>query len=293
MLLRDVLPLLPIWRLGIAPATVAAYGCTVACLDRWTGRAVTVDALTEPLLREFLAYRLRLKAPKTAKRDRATILLLWRLAYAHKLVKRRPPKIESIRVPRRLPVGFSLSEFERLLAAARAMQGDVRGTGIPRRYYWPSLLLFLYDSGSRIGEAMTLTPAAVSLAERFAVLRCSKTGVERLVNLSDQTTAAIAAHYDPRRALVWPLPCHRCRLHRTLDALLSRAGLPHDRWHKFHCLRRTSGSLVQANGGNGSAHLGNSPEVFARYYAVPTILNTSQLNRLPRPCGDAPDDWSI
>lgn len=293
MLLHDLLPLLPQWRLGIAPATVLAYGCSVAVLDRWAGKPIQVEALTEATLRQFLAYRLRLRAPKTVKRDRATVLLLWRLAYLHKLTRRRPPKIESIRVPRRVPVGFSLSEFERLLAMARAMQGDVRGTGIARRYFYPSLFLFLYDSGCRIGEAMSLPAKAVSLAERCALVRCSKTGTERLAHLSDQTIASIAAHYDAARERVWPLCCHRSRLHRTLDALLTRAGLPCDRWHKFHAIRRTSGSLVQANGGNGAAHLGNSPEVFGRYYAVPQILNTSQLNRLPRPCGDEPEDWSI
>jgi integrase len=59
--------------------------------------------------------------------------------------------------------------------------------------------------------------------------------------------------------------------------LLKRAGLPADRWHKTHALRRSHASHLAAAGLDASAALGHSsPLVTRQHYLDPTIVGENR-----------------
>jgi hypothetical protein len=64
--------------------------------------------------------------------------------------------------------------------------------------------------------------------------------------------------------------------------ILKRAGIAPTPGRLFRLFRVTSGSMVEANGGDGSRHLGNGRVVFLRHYCDPRIL-PGQIDLLPRP----------
>ena len=62
-----------------------------------------------------------------------------------------------------------------------------------------ALCLFMFGTGARIGEAVTLTWLALDLGARKAVINQSKTGAERLAHLPPRVVAALANIPSNRR----------------------------------------------------------------------------------------------
>jgi len=272
-------------RLGLSAATQQQYSIACRSLERFSGHSVAVGDLSDELILSWLSARLKQVSPRTVKRERGDLLTLWRFATKKKYCQ-PPLDIPPVKVPRKLPVSWRLTDVEAILSTCRRLPGRMRGTEIRRSAWWSSLIFFLYDSGARIQAALTLPSRALCIAERYAVLpaESSKTGCEQICNLSDQTIAAIAAHYSPARELIWPYEYGRRQIWVQFKAILKRAELPVDRYHMFHCFRRTSGSLLQANGGDACSHLGHSsPAITRRHYLDPRIVGGGQVDRLPRP----------
>lgn len=63
--------------------------------------------------------------------------------------------------------------------------------------------------------------------------------------------------------------------------ILEEAGLPTDRNHKFHCLRRSVASYFEAVGGDATKLLGHSTRrVTEKSYLDPTITETKHASDL-------------
>ena len=84
---------------------------------------------------------------------------------------------------------------------------------------------------------------------------------------------------------MWPWPYSREALDKRLRKILKAAGVRHGRGQGglLHKFRRTSGTLVEAAGGDGAKHIGNTRKVFESHYLDPRFVDRSQLNLLPRP----------
>ena len=67
--------------------------------------------------------------------------------------------------------------------------------------------------------------------------------------------------------------------------ICKRAGVRYGRRYGglFHKLRRTSGTLVEQAGADGSRHIGNTRAVFERRYRDPRFMSRVALELLPRP----------
>ena len=273
-------------RLGISSATIAQHGYACRSLAKFLGRRAKISELSEDLLLPWLSARLQEVAPKTVHRERASILAIWRMAAKRGCCDPPPDDVPRVRVPRKLPIGWFPDEYERLVATARQMKGEIRGTGIHKSLWWSSLLIFLYCVGCRIKAALAVTPGDVDLARRYVRLRVdpAKTDLEQILPLSDQAVAAIAAIYCPHREHIWPWPYGREYIWHVLGKLLETAGLPNDRYHKFQCCRRTNGSLVAVNGSIDAAarQLGHtSTAMTTKHYLDPRILNAGQQPLVP------------
>ena len=71
-----------------------------------------------------------------------------------------------------------------------------------------TLLLLLYGSGMRIGEALHLTLQDVDLTEQVITVRDTKFFKTRLVPIGPKLTRELAAHIERRRQL--PMPMWEC-----------------------------------------------------------------------------------
>ena len=95
--------------------------------------------------------------------------------------------------------------------------------------------------------------------------------VDRSYPLAQQTIELLEA--IPRSKpgpFTWPVD--RATLYNRLNALLLRAGLPHDRGSKFHRLRRTTASHYKAAGGDAQWLLGHASAADTATYIDPRIV---------------------
>lgn len=271
-------------RLGISPSAAEQIGYAIRSLERWHGDPLRISQLSEPLLRGFLSDYCREHSASTANSKRGHLLALWQCAWEEGY-RDQPPrrsKVRVLRTERAVPEAWTPAEVARILVTCNGEQG--RLDGILAACWWRSLLLVAYDTGERRGALLKTMLADLDCDRAVVLFRATKTRQHRLCALSPDTVEACRRILAPQRPLLWPWPHHRSYLDKSLRRILRRAGVPYGRdrggvWHKF---RRTSGSLVEAAGGDGAKHLGNTRAVFEQSYRDPRFFHSS-VELLPRP----------
>ncbi|WP_457813806.1 tyrosine-type recombinase/integrase (plasmid) [Sinorhizobium meliloti] len=119
------------------------------------------------------------------------------------------------------PYVYSTEELHRLLAATSILK-DGHSPQVPTIYR--TLLLLLYGSGMRIGEALRLVLHDVDLSEQIITVRDTKFFKTRLVPIGLKLNCELAAHIE-RRRLVAAVRQQTGRLrHRSHDRRRSDAG---------------------------------------------------------------------
>jgi len=273
-------------QLDLSPGTIEQFRVAIRLFDRWAGKPQTLHGLSEEHVRNFLHdYYATGKSPATVNKKRSLLLSLWNHAYEEELLD-RPPRTRRIPQAREcppLPEAWTAQEVGRLLAAV----GEVyRGTFTAT--YLRALVLILYDTGARVSEVLRLQADDVDLQTGTLIFRATKIGTERLARIHPDTCFACRALLSLERAPPgqppFSSPWDRTWLRELFKRAARHAGLRVGRGNGgvFHKLRRTSGSLVEANGGDGSRHLGNSRRVFEKHYRDPR-LGGDLLDLLPRP----------
>jgi len=108
--------------------------------------------------------------------------------------------------PQQTPYVYSTGELRRLLEATATLRlGHSRKVPVMYR----TLLLLLYGTGMRIGEALRLTVGDVDLAERVIIVRGTKFFKTRLVPLGPKLSAELgeaAPLFASRGARGWSYP---------------------------------------------------------------------------------------
>ena len=274
----------PLRLVSASPRTDEAYLDTLSAWDRWPSR-VPLKRIDDLVFAKWLGWLAERSSRSTTNKHRAHLLCILRLAVKRKKLKALPD-VPPLKTSPKLPEAWTVDEVERIISVARQVPGRING--LPARNWWASLLLTIYDTGSRIGAILAVEPRNLSLPERSLVLLGSttKSGRPQYCRLSDQTVAAVAAIYDPSRKYVWPWPHIRATLYRRAKKLFKAAGVPHgkDNGGLFHRMRRTSATLVAAHGGNPQTHLGHSDaRVTYKHYVDPAAVGGGQLDFLPRP----------
>jgi len=100
------------------------------------------------------------------------------------------------------PYIYSVDELERLLAATDTLQAPnspLHATSVR------TLLLLLYGTGMRIGEALALTLTDIDLAEQILTIHNTKFFKTRLVPIGPRLTAALVDYASRRRQLPMPV----------------------------------------------------------------------------------------
>jgi integrase/recombinase XerD len=103
--------------------------------------------------------------------------------------------------PQQTPCVYSIEELHRLLDATSILQAEHRPQ-VPAMYR--TLLLLLYGSGLRIGEALHLSLQDVDLSEQVITVRDTKFFKTRLVPIGPKLNQKLIEYVERRRLL--PLP---------------------------------------------------------------------------------------
>ena len=104
--------------------------------------------------------------------------------------------------PQQSPYVYSIDELRRLLEATSILH--VTNTPLQAPMY-RTLLILLYGSGLRIGEALRLTLCDVDVIERIVTVRDTKFFKTRLVPIGPKLAAELALYIQQRRELPLPL----------------------------------------------------------------------------------------
>ena len=104
--------------------------------------------------------------------------------------------------PQQTPYVYSTDELRRLLEATAVLRTG-HSHHVPAMYR--TLLLLLYGTGMRIGEALRLTLQDVDFAEKVITVRRTKFFKTRLIPIGPKLADELAAHLGRRSVLPMPL----------------------------------------------------------------------------------------
>lgn len=251
--------------------------------DRCLGRPAELTDLNDESVARFILWRRKTVSAGTINRDLGTILALWRWCHRQRLVDVWPT-IELEPVPARTPIAWTRREFNRLYHVAMTQRGDIGN--VRADVWWPALLLVLYDTGERIGAVLRLVWNDVDLRGRWirfpAENRKGRTRDSLARIAPDTVTHLRRLRRSP--GPVFPWPYGYTYVWFRYGRLLREAGLPDDRARKFHCVRKTTASHLEALGGNATDALRHSSRRITLLYLDPKITKPAQpIDRLWRP----------
>ncbi|GMA17018.1 tyrosine-type recombinase/integrase [Deinococcus metallilatus] len=185
---------------GLSPATARQYRHDCLKLAGWLGQERPAleqwEAVTARDLRAYMQHHK--PAPARARRLVSAWKKLWRYLSEVEGLKMQagPAELKTPKLPARLPKALTSGEVSRLLIAAREQSNDAKGLRD-----W-AVLAFLYGTGCRISEALSLTfPAIEYDADRLpmSVRLIGKGNKERQVFLSPTAQRALHQWLRVRR----------------------------------------------------------------------------------------------
>ena len=271
-------------RLELSDEAIEQIAIAVRQFERWAGRTLSVYDLSEDIIRRFLADFRRTHAGSTTNSRRRDLLAVWQCAFDEDYLDRPPrrTKIRRATESPKIPEAWTPEEVGRILKAMKVETGSI--ASIPAPDWWTSLLLVAYDSGERRKALLATAPDDLSLDGGWVIFRATKNHRERWCALHHDTLDVVRRIYDMDRQYVWPWPWTMHWFNKRLKKILRRAGVRYGQGKGgcFHKVRRSSGTLIEAAGGDGAKHLGNTRAVFERHYRDPRFL-PNQLGLLPRP----------
>lgn len=241
-------------------------------------RPAEVADLAEKTLTSFIRHRRQAgKAESTIEREAAKMMTLWRFAAMEGMIQ--PPKIRVEKAQVDTPVCFLRGELRRLFREMKKYDRTIGG--VSGDVFLLALLSTIWDTAERIGAMRAIDRIEFDVKagrwwwpkRGWVTIRYRKRRGKTLV-----------------RPLRWSTVCHvrrllaatdakhpfaivdRSTLYGHLDRVLERAGLPVDRKHKFHCVRRSHASYLKRAGGDVQQSLDHSdPQTAALRYLDPRV----------------------
>jgi len=262
------------------------YRANIRKFGRYLGRDARPEDLTDDNVLAFIrAIRAQGRSPSTANKIRSQIVSLWRFL-ARKRIVDVYPDVPALKEFRRVPVGWTDEQIDRLFAACATTEGHI--DCIPASAWWTALHYVLWDSGLRIGAALKLQWEHFDLSSGLLLVpaEIQKQAADQQFPLFSDTLSSLRSIASPPRRVVFPWPMCSGSLWNHYRIILSRAGLPIDRRSKFHRMRRSHASHLKRAGGNPTSSLGHSAERLTQiHYIDPTIAgcqNAAAMLRRPQ-----------
>ena len=276
MTLRELFEAYRVRKLmGAADATVRKYDRVIKQAEKLIGRAATVDDLTDELVARMMASKIEKgRSAHTANGDRAKLCALWTWG-AKKGYVSTFPDVDALRAPETIPTAWTAEQLPQVFAACDKATRDM--CGVPGALWFRALLSVLWDSGERVGAILDATYSRLN-GEWLTIPAAARKGKTRdkLYRLHPETLSLLhrmrAYH---QRDDVFPHDCCREQVLNRFRTMLKRAGLPYDRKHLFHCIRRSVASHAKAAGGDATAILDHADGAITRkFYIDPRVAPT-------------------
>lgn len=267
---------------GKSASTVRLYGYTFQYFAVFLGREATIDDLTDETVMSLMEWiRDRPLSLRTANKTRDQLCALWSFL-AKKGIVKTFPDVPSFVEPQRSPTAWTQSQVRLLWECCAAQGGYV--AGVPAGLYWLTLHSVAWDSLERIGAVKQLLKTDIRMEGSWIHFRAeTRKGRRRdfTTKIHPVTTALLAklCVCQPDEALLFPWPYHPSYFWIKYKSMRERAGLPTDREHSFHCIRKTGASFAEAAGADASKLLGHSSRtVTERHYIDVTIAKREQAS---------------
>jgi integrase len=272
------------------PSTKKKFEIALKHWGTMVGHEPSTDDLRDDAVEEFQDTLIELNGltEDTAQTYTKKVLALWRFARELRYVD-HAPMVEVITPAEHIPIAWLKPELKRLFEALGEETGFIGG--VPAAEWWLSLHWVLWDTWERIGAVLQLPWSHVSLESEapylwFAAKTRKGKKSPKGHALHALTAEALRKIVEPKRELVFPWPYNRMTLWNRYRRLIADAGLPCDRYHMFHCMRRAGASHMKAAGGDPGDTLGHSdPKVTKRYLDPRICPPISPSTMLFRPIG--------
>jgi integrase len=274
----------PLRLAGRSTKTVALHLIALRHFARFLGRAAVPSDLNDLRVAQFQIWLAgRGVVPVTTNKTVDKLLAQWRFLHRRRLVETYP-ELRKLPEPDVIPKCWTESETNRLLLACRATTGWIGP--VKASDWWTALHIVIYESAERIGAVMQLQWSDIDLATGWLTIRAQvRKGKKRskLHRLSEAALHQLRAIHHPGRELIFPWPLCNELLYKHYERILARAGLPFDRWSKFHKMRRTVASRFEAAGGDATKLLDHSARKVTLAYLDPRIVRETQASELLPP----------
>lgn len=262
------------------------YRLNLKRLTKRLHREPLITDLTEDTIADAMDWLVRYcrLAPSSANKMRDNFHALMRFAIARGLTDMRLPETQELVEPVRIPTAWTMDELRRLFKACREQRGMIGG--VAARDWWTALHSVMWDTGERISALMAVEWSDVDMGRGFITVRAEGRKGKRsdhLSKLHPDTISTLQMIRNPPRPKVFPWPFHPLYLWVRYKKFREAAGLPIDRMHSFHCMRKSSASWLEAAGGNAQLMLGHSTRNMTLTYLDPRIVSArGPCDVLPR-----------
>lgn len=254
------------------PNTKRLYRTTLKMFVRYLNRTPDIADLNDDTVNAFAMARLDAGLSKfSVNKDLSNLLAIWRWAHRKGYVTNWPD-VELEETPEKTPVALLQEELERVRRAIESEHSPVGNfAGCD---FWLAMFLLCWDTGERITPVVELTWAQVDLKNRWVRFDSDDRKGARADNMLPiaQETADAIAKLKPHDGKVFKWPYSPTYIYRRLGRIMTRAGLPDDRLHKFHCIRKSTASHYEAAGGNATELLKHSSRKVTKAYLDPRIV---------------------
>jgi integrase len=279
--------------IGCRANTDGKYLRTIRDCAAILGLEPLIKDLTDDLVMAAMARKVESgRSPATVNDVHKCLTAIWAWGRKKGFVSTWPD-VDCLHVPEAAPIAWTADELRRLFLAAENAEGEDKG--VPLRLTWPAILCLLWDTGERVGAILSLPRQSLS-GEWLTVKAVFRKGGtrDRVYRLHPETLAKLAAleGYDSERLIPVPIRSELYWRNSRYRAVLRAAGLPDDRKHMFHCIRKSVASHMQAAWKDASAAMDHASAATTRkHYLDPRIAKVaSPLDVLTRPEMDAVTD---
>lgn len=274
---------------GVKKASIDQIVYSVTAFERFSETKRTVDEIDADCLAEFARWRMKHASQKTLSRNLADVLSLMRFALHRLGIPLTIPYVEPVSIPKQIPIAWTVNEVGKLIAHCETLEGDMRQLPVRRSVWWTALILFLYDTGSRIHAALALESKDFDPERYTATLRGehAKTGIEQVVDLSAETVESmlvVTQSIGKRSSRIFPYPWSGRKLWTDFHEILQAAGVREGKYVGFHRLRKTHATqqVIALGWEHARVALGHSSETMTKRYVDLRQIPRTPLS-IPRP----------
>lgn len=263
--------------------TKRRYKRAVAWLSEALKRPAGVADLTDAHLGALVSHlrTSRGQCNRTVNGSLECLRALWRWCRDSDLI-RTGPRFANLKVAEMPPKAWREDELVRLVQAADARPGMLGG--VPSRVWWLTAIALELDTGARVTELLSLRWEWLDWRSGTITVEASyrKGGTKWGCYKLRQITLDWLHGLGRREGEILPCDVTECTLYNHFTAILKAAGLPSNRYTKFHCLRKTFATLLELNGGNATQALGHaSRSTTLRHYLDPSRLVRAHADAIP------------